>query len=73
MEKYSRPYSRITKEKKAGGLIQMAGCLPSKHRALNSNPSTSKKGKKKKKKRKGLSHTADKWKGKGTSKIRYIF
>jgi hypothetical protein len=47
LSKKQDPISKITREKRAGGLAQMANCLPSKHKALNSNPNMTKKKKKK--------------------------
>jgi hypothetical protein len=35
--------SKITKAKRAGGMAQVIEYLPSKHKTLNSNPSTQKK------------------------------
>jgi hypothetical protein len=35
--------SKITKGKRAGGITQVIECMPSKCKALNSNPSTLKK------------------------------
>jgi hypothetical protein len=34
------PTSKITTEKRAGDVVQAVGFLPSKHKALNSKPST---------------------------------
>jgi hypothetical protein len=41
------PISKIFKTKRAGGMVQVAECLPSKCEAVSSNPSTAKKKKKK--------------------------
>jgi Trk K+ transport system NAD-binding subunit len=34
------PNQKVTKDKRAGSVAQVVECLPSKHKALNSNPST---------------------------------
>jgi hypothetical protein len=44
------PISKITNTKRAGGIAQVVVCLPSKDRALSSNPCTAPHLKKKKKK-----------------------
>jgi hypothetical protein len=43
------PISKITKTKRAGGMIQVIEHVPSKHKALNSNPSTTNKKERKRK------------------------
>jgi hypothetical protein len=53
LSKKQDPISKITREKRAGGLAQMANCLPSKHKAPNSNPNMTKKKKKKRTKGSG--------------------
>jgi hypothetical protein len=47
-EKNSSQKKKKNHKKRAGGVAQMADCLPSKHEALSSNPSA--KGKKKRRK-----------------------
>jgi hypothetical protein len=37
-----RPYSKITRRKRAGGRAQVIECLANKQEALSSNPSTKK-------------------------------
>jgi hypothetical protein len=46
------PISKITRAKRAGGVAQVVEPLPSKCKALSSNPKTKKKKKKKKKEKK---------------------
>jgi hypothetical protein len=40
------PSSKITRAKRAGNVVQVVERLPSKHKAMSSNPSTTKKRKK---------------------------
>jgi uncharacterized protein YwlG (UPF0340 family) len=40
LNKKQHTISKITREKRAGGMAEVVDYLPSKHKALNSNPST---------------------------------
>jgi hypothetical protein len=55
--KKARPYLKLTRAKRAGGVAQAAEHLPSKFEALNSNPNTTNKNILKKKKMWGSSRT----------------
>jgi hypothetical protein len=39
-KKKHEPYSKITKTKRAGGLVYVVDHLPNKYKALSSNPNT---------------------------------
>jgi hypothetical protein len=50
LDKKARSYVKITRVKRAGGMVQVVVYLPSKHEALSSNPCTTKKRKKREQK-----------------------
>jgi hypothetical protein len=49
-----RPYLKNNQHKRAGTVVQVIECLPSKHEALRSNPSTAKEKKKEEEKEEAL-------------------
>jgi hypothetical protein len=42
-QKFKNLFKKITKTKSVGGMVQVVEHLPTKHKALNSNPSSTKK------------------------------